>query len=124
MGENCAFVTDKVLKDNRYQFESDKAIILHLEQDLKRKVIIIPAYPGDKTGHADGLIRFVDETTVLINKFTGDEPMWEEEFTSVLAEHTFKTIEVPCVLENNDEALYVNYLHVGNLIVVPQFDSP
>ena len=121
-------ITDRVLKDNRYQFESDKAVISQLEKDLKCKLIIIPEYPKEKTGHADGLIRFIDENRVFINETNGEpEQEWLKEFKKVLKENNLETIELPCPMTQEQESaigLYLNYLHIGNLIVIPQFNLP
>ncbi len=120
------FITDRVLKDNLFQFESSNAIIAQLENDLKCKVILIPEYPEDNTGHADGLIRFINDETVIVND-TSNEPEkeWLREFKKILNENNLFHISIPCrVTKNRNNAatgLYINYLHLGNLIVVPQF---
>lgn len=123
--EDKALVTDRVLKDNRYQFPSDEAIIERLEFDLKCKVIIIPEYPNEETGHADGLVRFIDGNTVFINE-THEEPEreWLQSFLRVLLDNDILHIKLPCDVNpqmNTAEGLYLNYLHVGDLIIVPQF---
>ncbi|MBI9067571.1 MAG: agmatine deiminase family protein [Salinivirgaceae bacterium] len=124
-GEGKAIITDRVLNDNRYQFPNDEAIIERLEFDLKCKVIIIPEYPNEATGHADGLIRFVDANTVFINDTqTEPEKEWLTKLLKVLEENNLKYIKLPCEVDENmetAEGLYLNYLHVGDLIVVPQF---
>lgn len=121
-------ITDRVIKDNRYQFDSDDAVILQLEKDLKCKVIIIPEYPKEKTGHADGLIRFIDRNRVFINETKKEkEQEWLSDFKKVLKENNLETIELPCPMPPEQEkaiGLYLNYLHVGNLVVVPQFKLP
>jgi agmatine deiminase len=119
------FITSRVINDNLYQFPNENAIIKRLEFDLKCEVIIIPEYPGEETGHADGLIRFIDNNRVFIND-TKDEPekKWLEKFLGVLNRTNLTPIELPCCLEDNQETadgLYINYLQMGKLIVVPQF---
>ncbi len=98
-----------------------------MKSDLKCDVIIIPEYPGEQTGHADGLIRFIDENRVFINDIKSDpNQKWVKKFLSVLDDAQLTVVEIPCeVAPNQDNAhgLYINYLHVGNLIIVPQFDK-
>ncbi len=118
-------VTDRIFKDNLYQFGSDTEILAQLEKNFKCKVIVIPEYPNELTGHADGLIRFVDENTVFINE-THDEPEkeWLYKFLHLLTENNLLYIKLPCPMTGKQitaDGLYINYLHVGNLIVVPQF---
>ena len=57
--ENKVIITDRVFKDNIYQFDSESEILTQLEKDLKCQVIIIPEYPNELTGDVDGLIRFI-----------------------------------------------------------------
>lgn len=117
-------ITDKVYDDNHYQFESDEAILKQLEKELKCEVIIIPRYPGEKTGHADGLVRFIDENTVFINDTYGEPRKWLNDFRQILEENELTPVELPCTTKSGQESgdgLYINYLHSGNLVVVPQF---
>jgi agmatine deiminase len=122
--EDKVIITERVLKDNRYQFPDDDAIIERLRFDLKAEIIIIPEFPEEETGHADGLIRFIDAHTVFINEPDPDNSIWEKDFRAVLNKHNLKYIELPCPIDpemDSAEGLYLNYLHLGNLIVVPQF---
>lgn len=124
-GEGKAIITDRVLKDNRYQFSSDEALIERLEFDLKCEVIIIPEYPNEGTGHADGLLRFINENTVFINDSkTEMQKKWLLELLKVFEENNLKFIDLPCEVDekmDTAEGLYINYLQVGQLIVVSQF---
>ena len=118
-------VTDRVFKDNLYQFGSEAAILAQLEKDLKCKVIIIPEYPNELTGHADGLIRFIDDDTVFINEtYAETEKVWLRKFLRALTENNLLHIKLPCPMTGKQitaDGLYINYLHVGDLIIVPQF---
>jgi agmatine deiminase len=66
-----AILTDKVFLENPSHSEDsicrDLAHLLGLEQ-----VIIIPQEPGDMLGHVDGLVRFLDDETVLVNDYTSE----------------------------------------------------
>ena len=92
---------------------------------MKCKVIIIPEYPKEKTGHADGLVRFIDEKRVFINETNGDpEKEWLDYFLKVLKENKLEPFELPCQAPATQKAangLYINYMHIGKLILVPQF---
>ena len=118
-------ISDKVFDDNLYQFKDKESILKQLEEELHCRVVIIPRYPGDKTGHADGLIRFIDANRVFINDTNNDpETEWVRIFLKVLKENNLIATELPCTMEADQESaegLYINYLHAGNLVVVPQF---
>jgi len=88
-------------------------------------VIIIPEYPHELTGHADGLIRFIDDDTVFINEtYAEPEKEWLHKFLGVLTENNVLHFKLPCLMTGKQitaNGLYINYLHVGNLVVVPQY---
>jgi len=117
-------ITDRVIEDNLYQFKSEEVLIKKLEEDLRCKVLLIEQFPGEETGHADGLIRFIDGNTVFINAPDPKQMDWENRFRKQLDQFGLKYIELPCPMDDklkNADGLYINYLHVGDLIIVPQF---
>jgi len=117
-------ITDRVFEDNEYKFPSRDVIKKQLEEELQCKVIVIPGYPKDKTGHADGLIRFIDADRVFVNKEYSNTRDWQNKLHSVLDANQLTPVVLPCTLKEDVEpadGLYINYLHVGNLVVVPQF---
>lgn len=58
-----AVITDRVFWENP---EYDKnTLLLELENLLEAEIIIIPSLKSDMTGHADGVVRFVNETQWL-----------------------------------------------------------
>ncbi|NJK85494.1 MAG: agmatine deiminase family protein [Bacteroidales bacterium] len=123
--EDKVIMTDRVIRDNLYQFSSEEDILRQLEKELRCKVILIPEYEGDETGHADSLVRFIDSNTVLINDaYREPDKSWLRKFLSVLAENGLEHVNLPCTLEYGQETadgLYMNYLQLGKCIVVPQF---
>ena len=71
------------------------------------------------------MVRFIDDDTVFINE-TLEEPEreWLHNFLGVLTENNLLHIKLPCLFTGKQitaEGLYINYLHVGDLIVFPQF---
>lgn len=128
--DNKVILTDKIFKENQDFAPND------LIQELKllfetENLIIIPKLPYDDIGHSDGMVRFLDETTVLVNDYSNTEQSksWQEKFKKSLAEYNIGTIEIPYieVTTKNDEGIcpaigcYINYLQVGDLIFLPQF---
>lgn len=122
-------VTDKVLEDNSYHFNNDAdAIIDELEKALNCDVILIPKYPNEKTGHADGLIRFIDDSTVMVNEEDPSDPKeWLKEFYRILdLYHLNYERRVKCTVPSGvDHALglYINFLQLDHQIIVPRFDK-
>jgi agmatine/peptidylarginine deiminase len=56
---------------NSYPKVDKQQLIQQLKNLFKvDQLIIIPKDPNDFTGHADGMVRFVDDKTVLVNKYS------------------------------------------------------
>jgi len=120
-----AIISDKVFDDNMYQFFDKQSIINQLKADLSAKIIIVPQYPKRKNRNTNGIIRFVDEKTVVINQLK-DEPEkeWLESLLKVLDKFGLKYFEMPNAVQNQTEieyGLYLDFLEIGKLILVPQY---
>ena len=100
-----------------------------LSELLEAEVIIIPAQNGDMTGHADGMVRFIDHDTILGNNRSDEYKYWKNGIEKVLKDYSIKYIDVPFFYGYKDSkhpdnaiGVYVNYLEVGNLIILPVFE--
>ncbi len=115
-------ITDKVFDDNRPIPKNE--LIDKLSELLGAQVIIIPKYPIDEpTGHADGLVRFKDADTVLTICLDDEPTEWTVPFRKALEDANLKIISFP-KYPKDEEAFswgYINYLHVGKLIILPTF---
>ena len=98
------------------------------------QLIIIPYDPADVTRHADGMVRFFDENTVLVNNYAASgeySKSFIDKFYGALAAHGLNIIQVPYYFTNDKtpdgmpsaEGTYINYLQVGNKIFLPQFGN-
>lgn len=123
---NKAILTDRIFLENP---EYDKKeLVSELEKLLKAKVIIIPAFKTDVTGHADGMVRFVNEDTILGNDLNSEYKYIRDGINKACSENGLNYINVPFFEQKYDKnhemnaiGIYVNYLEVGNLIVLPKF---
>ena len=122
-----AIISDRVFDENSNT--NRKELISKLEKLLEAEVIIIPAQKSDLTGHADGMVRFVDRNTILGNDRELDFKNWKEKMNKVLKETGLRYLDVPFFgnfkdIDNPFHAIgvYVNYLEVNDLIVLPIFE--
>ncbi len=115
-----AVITDRVFSENP---EYDKnTLLLELEKLLEASLIIIPSLKSDMTGHADGMVRFVDENTVVANA-----PLspfgFETKVKKALQNHGIEVLDFPYFDSNGDSAIgcYLNFLETEQAIFLPVF---
>ena len=115
-----AVITDRVFLENP---EYDKnTLLLELEKLLEASLIIIPSLKSDMTGHADGMVRFVNENTVVANA-----PLspfgFEAKVKKALQNHGIEVLDFPYFDSNGDSAIgcYLNFLETEQAIFLPVF---
>ena len=127
--EDRAILTDRIYSENP-DIDKDE-LKKKLAELLECEIIIIPAYRSkedDLTGHADGMVRFVDRNTILGNCLANEYQYIKDGMQKAIEEFKLKYIEMPFFIEKKDPehpysaiGVYVNYLEVNNLIVMPIF---
>lgn len=121
-------ITDRVFDENP-QYKSKMKLISEIEKLLDTEIILIPQIKSDMTGHADGLVRFVDRNTVLGNARDSEFKYWKNGVNRVMKNYGISYIDIPFLdhkeKDRPDHAIgcYVNYLEVENLIVLPIFET-
>jgi agmatine deiminase len=119
--KNKAIISDRIFIENKAR--TPKNLVRELEWRLETQVIIIPALKSDITGHADGMMRFVNENTVVVNK-TNYENGLEQKIKKVLQSHGIEVIDFPYFDSKGDSAVgsYINFLETEQFIFLPVFD--
>lgn len=122
---NKVIMTDRVFYDNPtiHRKELIKQLYDLLEID---KLFFVPEQPGDFTGHSDGMIRFIDENTVVINDFSREKDWFYRAFEIAIHNTGLDYIKIPYnVYENKKNyqanGTYINYLQMENKIIIPLF---
>ena len=78
-----AIITDKVFEENPKL--SEPQVRRELERLLEvERLVVIPREPGDVVGHADGVVRFVDRDTLLVNDYGGMGRRYERRLREAL----------------------------------------
>lgn len=123
-----AIISDRVFTENP-EYSSKTKLITELEKLLEVEIIVIPQINSEMTGHADGLVRFVDRNTLLGNDREQEYKYWKNGINKVLKENGLDYIDIPFLNHKekkcSDHAIgcYVNYLEIGDLIVLPIFET-
>lgn len=119
-----AVVSDRIFSENPEY--APNALTGRLETLLEAEILVIPSLSMryDMTGHADGMVRFIDETTVLGNRVPGRNTL-ESRIASVLRSHGIHTVAFPYFGSKgiSAEGCYLNYLETGSHIFLPVFDT-
>ena len=117
-----AVVTDRVLAENPAYDKT--ALLTALESLLEAEIILIPSLESDMTGHADGVVRFVDENTVLGNA-SPYKTGYEQKVKRALKKHGIAVIDFPYFDSVGISAVgsYLNFLETEKHIFLPRFGS-
>jgi agmatine deiminase len=122
-----AIVTDRIFQENPEYSEKSK-LITEIEKLLEVELIVIPQINSDITGHADGMVRFVDKSTLIGNSLNDEFVYWRKGMTKILRDHNIEYIDIP-FFEHKDKkypetalGIYVNFLEIGQLILLPIFE--
>lgn len=120
-----AIISERIFSENKDKDRSE--LVNELSKLLGCEIIIIPEIHTDMTGHADGMVRFVNKNTILGNNLATELKYWREGMQKVIDEYGLKYINIP-FFEPKDRkhplsavGVYVNYLEINNLIVLPVF---
>lgn len=113
-------ISDRVYSENPSWHKAE--LMAKLAKLLEANVIIIPSLKSDMTGHADGMVRFVDENTVVANA-----PLspfgFETKVKKALQNHGIEVLDFPYFYSKGDSAVgcYLNYLETEIFIFLPVF---
>lgn len=105
------------------------------------KVVAIPPDPWDFTGHVDGLVRFIDGSTVLANDYEPFDTVmareskylqkkyfgWRERFNTALSEARLRVQTLTSAFYNSPsssaDGIYLNFMQLRDCILMPAFKS-
>lgn len=127
-GGNVAFspskekviISDRVYSENPSWHKTE--LTAKLAKLLEANVIIIPSLKSDMTGHADGMVRFVNENTVVTNAPLSSFG-FETKVKKALQNHGIEVLDFPYFDSNGDSAIgcYLNFLETEQAIFLPVF---
>jgi agmatine deiminase len=118
---NYVILTNKIFKENKYNYTKNQLIDNLQELFETDKIIFIPWFedePEEFCGHSDGMVRFINDNTVLINHVYRNEK-------SVLNPLLKAGLECKCLnfevkKEHKDNWAYLNFLQTKDILLVPK----
>lgn len=130
-GGNVIKTSDKVIMCDKVFLEnptiSEKYLIKELQHLFQvDKLIFIPTHPKDNIGHADGMVRFYNSNTVLINDYSKEDAEFQLRFRLTLLNAGLDFIEIPYnpylnKKNLNANGIYLNFLEMEQAIIIPTF---
>lgn len=116
-------MTEKVFVENKDKKRKD--VIRLLEETFQCNILFLPWDRNESMGHSDGIVHFIGNNQVLMTNYADFDPDMARRFLKILNKH----VEViPLTYKVKRKYLrswaYINYLQVGNLVLVPQLGIP
>lgn len=117
-------ISERVFSENKIPRAQ---LIDSLESLFDAEAIFIPDIKADMTGHSDGMVRFINKDTILVNELEHEYKYWRIGMEKVISKYNLNYIEVPWFLPSVKSSLsaigcYINFLEVSNLIILPRFE--
>jgi len=123
--DNAVILTDKIVKENERTYGRDE-LIRELEILFETdEVILIPWDDEEYYGHSDGMVRFIDNDTVLFNWYyrTCDE-YFRKSLLDPITEKglNYEWLDLGLDSDKVDgyNWAYINFLQTEDLILVPE----
>lgn len=123
--ENAIVLTDKIIWENRLKYSiSQLTKKLHNLFEVE-KVVLIPWDKDCEFGHADGMLRFINNEKVLISGFY--EKNNQKLKTSILKELEISRLDWEWLrvseIEDEKNIAYINFLQTKDFIIVPALNQ-
>lgn len=134
-GKGTAIVSEKLYSQNRNKSKEEIERLLR-DKLFIEKLVVVPTEPGDRTGHIDGMLRWIDSNRIIINDYQPNEPR-RAKFLNKLNDSLDKNlpegerIKIPYSPSTNRskgwfsaEGNYINFLRTRNRVYVPIYKLP
>ena len=117
---SCIILTDKIVLENRYLCNKTELIKRLKDTFEVEKVVLIPWDKVEECGHSDGVLRFIDDSTVLVHQEykTNTKMVGELEYNGLNIEWLDFTVKK----KDKMNWAYINFLQTKDLILVPKMN--
>lgn len=120
---NKIVMTEKVFVENKERSRNE--IQRLLDEAFQCEIVFLPWDKREKYGHSDGIIHHVGDNRVLMTNYGDFDKSFAQDFLRILEKHfDVKTLKYNVEKADENSWAYINYLQVGNLVLVPQLGIP
>lgn len=111
---------DKVFVENKDK--SPQEVQRLLEETFHCEVVFIPwDEKGEPYGHSDGVIHYLGDNRVLMTNYAYFDKAFAHDYLRILEKHfDVATLKYNVKRKHERSWSYINFLQVGNLVLVPQ----
>lgn len=117
-----AVMTDKIFIENPSKTKSEIIEIIKQKCALN-ELIIIPRQPYDMLGHSDGMVRWIDENSVLVNDFSNESKSFNDRLIRSLKKYglniKFMKYGDSFFSKTRDWGTYLNFIKIKDILIVP-----
>lgn len=122
---NKVILTEKIFEENHTLERSQ--LIAQLEALFETdQLYFVPRQSYDYLGHSDGMLRFLDEDTLLLNDYSRESKTFQKKLQKSLSGFSLEILPYN-VYQNKDTAnasgTYINFLHMKQGIILPAFNN-
>lgn len=120
-------MSDSVFKENKLIDKNKVIDQLKIFLEVEH-LLFLPKVPYDIIGHADGMVRFIDNDTLLINDFSNESPSYQKSFSVAIKKTGLNCVRLPYNPPIDKGPLdatciYINYLQMQQAVFVPVFKN-
>jgi len=118
--KHCIILTDKIVQENRLLCNKTELISRLRDTFEVDKVVLIPWFISEEFGHADGVLRFIDDSTVLIiQDYKSDKKLINELQRNGI---NIEWLEYTVKKKDKRNWAYINFLQTKDLILIPKLN--
>jgi len=123
---NAIILSDKIVEENKRTYNRVELLRKLHELFEVEKVILIPWDRECEYGHSDGMLRFIDDDTVLISGlYDTDVDDFKRQLLNPLEKSNINWKWFKCSNSDEDEdnSVYINFLQTKDLILIPKLNK-
>ena len=120
---NKIVMTEKVFVENKGMSRNEVQRLL--EDAFRCDIVFLPWDENEKCGHSDGIVHYLGDNRVLLTNYGDFDKSFAQDFLRILEKHfDVKTLKYNVEKADENSWAYINYLQVGNMVLVPQLGIP
>ena len=116
-------MTEKVFVENKEKSRNEVQRLL--EEAFQCEIVFLPWDEPEIYGHSDGIIHYLGDNRVLMTNYNDFDKTFAQNFLRILEKYfDVKMLKYNVEKKDKNSWAYINYLQVGNLVLVPQLGIP